>query len=46
MEHHAHGDFWVARSGVPKVDAHKHLYKISFTIEGDAIDPDGYCSGN
>jgi hypothetical protein len=37
---------WVARSGVPKVGAHKHMYKIRFTIENDDIDPDVYCGGS
>jgi hypothetical protein len=46
LEHHAHGEFWIVRSGVPKPEAHKHMFKISFTIGGHAIDPDGYCSGN
>jgi len=44
-ERHQRGEFWVARSGVPKVDAHQHMYKIKFKIENDEIDPDGYCSG-
>ena len=38
------GDYWEARSGVPKPAAHQHMYKISFRIEGDDIDPDAYCS--
>jgi hypothetical protein len=46
LEPHSGTDFWIARSGIPKTEAHEHMYKISFKIDGDAIDPDGYCSGN
>jgi hypothetical protein len=37
---------WVAHSGVPKTAAQKHMYKISFSIETDDIDPDVYCGGS
>jgi len=35
----------VARSGVPKAEAAKHMYKVSFMVDNDPIDPDAYCSG-
>lgn len=35
---------WVAKSGEPPAGARAHMYKISFTIENDDIDPDVYCS--
>lgn len=35
---------WSAHSGEPKDGARQHVYKISFTIETDDIDPDVYCS--
>lgn len=37
--------FWEARSTAPAADAHGHQYKISFTIEGQTIDPDMFCGG-
>ena len=37
---------WIAESGAPKPGARAHMYKISFTIETDDVDPDVYCSSN
>jgi hypothetical protein len=34
----------VVRSSVPFPAAEQHMYKIEFTIGGDAIDPDVYCA--
>jgi hypothetical protein len=44
LEHHDSRDMFVARSGVPISAAKEHMFKISFTIENDTIDPDTYCS--
>jgi hypothetical protein len=44
-EPHGNGDLFVSRSGVPKADAAQHMYKVSFMIDNDQIDPDAYCSG-
>lgn len=39
--------FFTARSGKPKPEAAGHMYKITFDIENQSIDPDVYCgSGN
>jgi hypothetical protein len=46
VEPHNNSDVFVARSGVPKADAAQHMYKISFTIDSDPIDPDVYCEGH
>jgi hypothetical protein len=46
VEPHNNNDLFVARSGVPKADAAKHMYKVSFEIENRSIDPDVYCGGN
>jgi hypothetical protein len=45
IEPHSNGNLFVARSGVPKADAAKHMYKVSFMIDNEPIDPDAYCSG-
>lgn len=37
-------DVFVVRSSVPVDGAKNHMYKISFTMGGDAIDPDMYCT--
>jgi hypothetical protein len=34
---------WRVHSGTPSVGAQLHMYKISFSIETDDIDPDVYC---
>ena len=38
-------DIYVARSAVPNPDADYQEYKISFTIQGETIDPNTYCDG-
>jgi hypothetical protein len=43
-EHHNSRDIFVARSGVPITTAKEHMFKISFTIGNETIDPDTYCS--
>jgi hypothetical protein len=37
-------DLYVVRSTVPDPLADRHMYKISFTMDGDRIDPDAYCA--
>jgi hypothetical protein len=39
------GGTWRVHSGQPSAGAQRHMYKISFTIEHDTIDPDVYCGG-
>ena len=38
------GPLYVVRSGIPVLAAERHMFKISFTIDGHTIDPDAYCA--
>ena len=44
VENHNGRDLFVVRSSVPVPGAANHMYKIVFTIGGDPIDPDAYCT--